>query len=480
MKKWWIIVIALIVGGCQSSGSLYQYTRSNIENRLAFLSEKLKKSIVNIQVVKEYYLWGKKKKYTALGSGSIISEDGLIITNYHVAGDAKKIIVTLWNKKKVYADVVGEDPLTDLALIKLKPEKLKNIKLEAVKFGRYEDIKDGDYVLALGSPFGFSQTATFGVVANKKRVLSLDFEQNFDVGQAENPITLWIHHTAPIYGGNSGGPLFNMKGEQIGVNARGVIGGLSLAIAVNVVEDVVSRFKKYNGKPQWAYYGWRLSELTDELKTFYRLPEEFEGVFISDVVFGSPAYNAGIRSEDILLEIEGQRVNAVGKEEIPPILRLLAGKPLNMPVHIKVRKPLGEIVSTTVIPEDWEIWEIPLMAEAPGFQREKDFFASEVYGLSVQKIVKKFAVKEKLTEPWGVFCTGVETGSIAANAGLSGGDIIKYVNDTPITNIDVFKDIFASLEKTRPEKIKLIVLRGNSIEYIFLKDVEKIVGGKIK
>lgn len=478
MKKILIGIVAVLVAGCQSTTDLGKYRETDVEKRISYLANKLKKSIVNIQMVKEYYLYGKKQKYSSLCSGSIISEDGLIVTNYHCVGDAKKIWVTLWNKKKVDADLIGEDPLTDLGFIKLKKsKKWENVKLQPLKFGRYEDVKDGQYVFALGSPFGFSQTITLGIVANKKRVLSLEFESKIDVGQAENPIVHWIHHTAPIYGGNSGGPLVNMNGEQIGVNARGVVGGLSLAIAIDVVKEVLDRILKF-GKPNWSYYGWRLTELTDELKELNKLPENITGVFVSDVIEGSPAYVAGIRSEDILLEVDNVKLDASIQEDLPPILKLLAAKPVGTPVSAKLRRKNGEIYTTTVVPEEWELWEIPLMAEEPGFQREKDFYASEVYGFSVQKIVKKMAVKERLTYPWGVFVQGIETGSTAANAGLKAGDIIKYIDDKPITDMDTFKKNIEELEKKRPEKIKLTVQSGNSIRYLFLRDIEKLVEKK--
>lgn len=477
MKNLGLVLLVLIVG-CQSNANFGKYQKTALEKRIAYLSERLKKSIVNIQMVKEYYLFGKKQKYTTLCSGSIISEDGLVITNYHCVGDAKKIWVTLWNKEKVNAELIGEDPLTDLGLIKLKKtSKLKDMKFEPLKFGKYEEINDGDYVFALGSPLGFSQTITLGIVANKKRVLSLDFEANPDVGQADNPIVHWVHHTAPIYGGNSGGPLVNMDGEQIGVIARGATGGLSLAIAVDVVEDVVNRLLKY-GRPNWVYYGWRLGELSDELKELNKLPDDAEGTFISDVVEGSPAYQAGIRGDDVLLEVDGVKLSASVREEVPPILRLLSGKPVGRPVVVKVRNKNGQIFVTKVVPEEWELWETPIMAENPGMQREKDFHASEVYGFSVQKIVKKVAIKEKLEEPWGVFVQGIETGSIASNAGLSAGDIIKYIDDKPITGMDIFKKLISDIEERKPEKIKLVVLRGNSITYVFFKDVEKLVSGQ--
>ncbi|MFN7182534.1 MAG: PDZ domain-containing protein, partial [Planctomycetota bacterium] len=316
------------------------------------------------------------------------------------------------------------------------------------------------------------------MVANKKRLLRVEFEGSGEQTQAEHPITIWIHHTAPIYGGNSGGPLVNLDGEQIGVNTRALFGtSQSFAVAIDVVKDVVSRILKY-GRPMWAYYGWKLTELNDELKEFLKLPENFEGVFISDVVYGSPAYNAGIRGEDFLLSVDGIRVSATIKEEIPPILRMLAKKEINKPVEVVIRKKDGQILHTKVIPEDYELWEIPLMAELPGFQREKDFYASEIYGFSVQKITKKVAVKERLEVPWGVFCTGVQTGSIAANSGLSAQDIIKYIDNQPITDFDTFKKIIEQYEKNRPEKITLTVQRGNSKTYVIFRDVEKLLKSK--
>ncbi len=477
MKKFWSLVIGVCVilwNGCQVNSYKGKYQKSALEKRIEYISQKTKKSIVTLEVVKEYYALGKKQKFISGGSGSIISKDGLILTNYHVAGDAKKIFVSLWNKKKVPAEIVGEDPLTDLALVKLKLEKLKGMELEPIKIGNYEKISEGDFVLALGSPYLLSQTASFGVVANKRRVLRMEFEAVDEQVQAEHPIVVWIHHTAPIFGGNSGGPLVNLDGELIGVNARGGGGGMSFSIAVDVVQDVVERLSNFK-RPKWAYYGWKFSELKDELKEFYKLPEDFEGVFISDVVFGSPAYNAGIRSEDILVSIDGLQVSAKIKEDIPPIMRMLSRKELHKPVNVIFRRKDGQVISTKVIPEEWEIWETPLMANEPGFQREKDFHVSDTYGFSVQRITKKFAVKERLEEPWGVFCTGTETGSIATNAGLMGGDIIKYIDDKPITDIDTFKKIIMELEKIRPEKIKIKVLRGNSLKYIFFKDHEKII-----
>ncbi len=249
----------------------------------------------------------------------IIDKQGFVVTNHHVAGKAKQIMCTLSDKEKLPAEIVGTDPLTDICVIRLCPQKRRTFN--AAKFGDSSRLRVGDYVLAMGSPHSLSQSVTMGIVSNTEMVIpGLFWPFKFTVdGEDVGSMICWIGHDAPIRGGSSGGPLVNLSGEVIGVNEISI--GLGGAIPANVAKNVAEQIIKY-GK---VSRGWLGLEIQPLLKS----SDYKSGILISGVFPGSPAESAGFQSGDILLRLAGSNVNVRFPEEIPSYNQLVANLPID-------------------------------------------------------------------------------------------------------------------------------------------------------
>jgi serine protease Do len=372
---------------------------------------------------------GRRHKERSLGSGFIIDKSGYIVTNNHVVAQADEIKVKLANGKEFDAEVVGRDSKTDVALIKIKGAK----GLTPLPMGNSQTLRVGTWVVAIGSPFGLEQTVTQGIVSAKGRSIGAGIYDDF------------IQTDASINPGNSGGPLLNLKGEVVGINtaivARGQ--GIGFAIPINMARDIVSQLKE-KGEVTRGWLGVQIRNLDESLASYYKL-KPFSAVYVENVIPGDPADQAGIRSGDIIVSVDGQSVTSD---------RELAGLIANIPVGKKSQIVLlrdGHRKTVTVRIAKQAAEEVR-MASAPG---TSDDLGLQVTDLSSEK-AQQFGLDE---DESGVLVVEVKRGSRADEAGVKVGDIIKGVNLQKVRNIEDYESLIAKVDKK--ESINLLVRSRN-------------------
>ncbi len=374
-------------------------------------------------------------KQQGLGSGFIISEDGYVVTNNHVVEKAEDISIILENGDKYDATVVGKDPKTDVAVIKFEPEG----KLQAVKFGNSDNLRIGDWVIAIGNPFGLGYTVTAGIVSAKGRSLGLGVYDDF------------IQTDASLNPGNSGGPLFNLNGEVVGVNtaivARGQ--GIGFAIPINMAEFVIEQLKE-GGKVARGWLGVYVQKLTPEIASSLNLKED-EGALVSDVTPGSPAEKAGITRGDVIVEFEGKKI-----EDVSDLTTLAGVTPPGTEVKIKLIHD-GETKNITV-----QLADSPEQEAGVGEAK-----VEEKLGLAVRELTPQMVQRFNLDVDEGVIIADVEGGSVAAEAGLRPGDVILEVDKQQIKNL---KDYTSAVDGVKPGSTALfLVKRGENTIYAALR-----------
>lgn len=294
-------------------------------------------SLVRISVVIVEHSAGREIRVEGSGSGTIITPDGFVLTNHHVAGRATRIVCTLFDRQEIPADLVGTDPLSDIAVLKLRPPSPRTFP--AAAFGDSSRLAAGDPVLALGSPLALSQSVTLGIVSNTEMIMPRTIRGGLSLeGEDVGSIVRWIGHDAAIYPGNSGGPLVNLAGEIIGVNE--ISFGLAGAIPGNLARSVAQTLMK-DGRVRRSWTGL---ELQPTLKG-----ETRDGALVAWVADGSPADNAGIRSGDLLVQVDGVPVNVKFAEQLPLINQMLAGLPMGQKVPMVLARASGA-VTVTVVP----------------------------------------------------------------------------------------------------------------------------------
>jgi len=292
-------------------------------------------SLVRVSVVYFDQQAGREIKGQLSGSGTIISTDGYIVTNHHVAGRPKRIVCTLSTKEEVPADLIGTDPLSDIAVVKLHPARPRTFP--AAHFGDSQKLQRGQTVLAMGSPLALSQSVTQGIVSNPEMMMPGNQGERLD-GEDVGTIVQWIGHDAAIYPGNSGGPLVNLAGEIVGVNE--ISFGLGGAIPSNLARSVAEAIIR-DGRVKRSWTGIEVQPRIDEsAKT---------GALVAWVADTSPAGSAGMQAGDLLLKINQTAVDAQYAEQIPLVNRLLLGLPIGQPSTFVVRRKAAD-VSLTVTP----------------------------------------------------------------------------------------------------------------------------------
>ena len=368
-----------------------------------------------------------------VGSGFVMSEDGFILTNNHVIEDADRIKVKFADGKDFTARVVGRDPKTDLALIKIDGAAA----LHPLKLGNSENLKVGSWVVAIGSPFGLEQTVTVGIVSAKGRVIGSGPYDNF------------IQTDASINPGNSGGPLVNMNGEVIGINTAIIPNaqGIGFATPINMATEILPQLQK-KGHVTRGWLGVSIQEVTPELAKSFSLDKN-KGALVAEVFKASPAEKAGIEQGDIILQFNGKDI--AESKELP---RMMAATPVGDTVALKVLRN-GKTITCQVNAGEMQEKEVASL-DTP----------RESLGLTVQNITPDIAQELGLEKAGGVVVANVEPGSPASDAGIQPGDVIQGVNQKPVKDVD---DFVAKIEKAgKQENVLLLIKRGNNNLYAAL------------
>jgi serine protease Do len=428
----------------------------------ADLAEKLKPSVVNISTTKTVRSGGfrspfgqgspfdrnfggddfferffgdmpqRQFKQKSLGSGFIISHDGYIFTNNHVVEQADKILVKLSDGKEYEAKVIGKDAKTDIALIKIKP----NDSLPVAETGDSEKLRVGDWVLAIGNPFGLEQTVTAGIVSAKGRVIGAGPYDNF------------IQTDASINPGNSGGPLFNMEGKVVGINTAIVAQGqgIGFAIPISMAKTILPDLKA-KGKVTRGWLGVSVQDISEDIAKSMKIKDK-SGALISDVFKGDPADKAGLKSGDIVTEINGKPV-----KDTHELLMMIAGFRIGETIKIKIVRDGQEKVLPITIAERTEKSE---MASAQQ--------SGEAFGMTVQEITPEIAQHLGLTIKKGLIVVDVQEGTVAEEVGIQPQDIILQVNKVKVTTMKEYqKEIAKAGEKG---SILLLVKRGKATFFV--------------
>jgi len=371
----------------------------------------------------------REYKQGGVGSGFVMNKEGYILTNNHVVEDADQIKVELANGKEYGGKVVGRDPKTDLALVKISGAS----DLHPLKLGNSDDLKVGSWVVAIGSPFGLEQTVTAGIVSAKGRVIG------------SGPYDSFIQTDASINPGNSGGPLVNMNGEVIGINTAILAEGrgIGFAIPINMAKEVALQLQE-TGHVTRGWLGVSIQEITPELSKSLGLKEK-KGALVAQVVPGSPADKAGIEQGDVIVEFNGKEV--ADSKDLPLIV---ASTPVGKSVTVKLLRD-GKVTDRQV-----KVGEM----EEKGIKASKSAASHKSLGITVQNLTPEIAKQLDLKKDTGVVVTGVEPGSPAEEAGIRAGDVIQQINRKPITNVD---DFVQKVETAKnQDSILLLLQRGQN------------------
>jgi serine protease Do len=376
-------------------------------------------------------------KERSLGTGFIISDDGYILTNAHVVDGADEIKVKLSDGRLFPGKVRGIDPKLDLALIKIDTGK----QLPVAKLGDSDKLRIGEWVMAIGNPFGLEQTVTVGIVSAKGRVIGA------------GPYDDFIQTDASINPGNSGGPLFNVGGEVIGINTAIVSGGqgIGFAIPVNMAKQIVQQLRD-EGKVTRGWLGVVVQPLSEELAQSFGLDRP-HGALVSEVVKDSPAERAGIKRGDVILRFDGQAIDE--RNDLPKVV---------------ATTPVGKAVTVVVFRDGRERElkvEVGQLAEEGGQLAEQGTTGGKL-GTTVAALTPELARRYSLDpESRGVLITVIEPGSAAAAANLRPGDLVVEVDGHEVATVKAYEAAIAQVGKGKV--LRLLIQRRETLFYTIVR-----------
>ena len=465
-----VLLLAFFLMLISTAGVCHAAALRNAPASFSEIAKKVSDEVVNIQVVTTTKLdgqdfhqffqspWGqddprndfferffgpsvpREYKQNSLGSGIIVGKDGTIVTNNHVVENADEIKVLLKNGKEYQATIVGRDPNTDIAVIKIEPDE----PLTAAELGDSDALEVGEWVLALGSPFGYEQTLTAGIISAKGRVIGAGNYDDF------------LQTDASINPGNSGGPLINMEGQVIGINTAiaGVGTGIGFAIPVNMAKNVIEQLKSH-GEVTRGWLGVSIQPLSDELAEYYGVKNK-KGAYVAGVEPGDPADKAGIQAKDIIVEINGKQV-----EDPRDLTRMVADIPVGDLAEVVVlRDGKSNKIKVKIGKRDDELIA---SRNKPGSTAP----TQNALGIRVEEITPDMANRYNLPETGGVIVSSLSPDGKAAKAGLQSGDIIKEINHEEITSLSDYNRVMDSIKEDTT--ISMFIRRAAGYQVIKIK-----------
>jgi serine protease Do len=390
------------------------------------------------------------RRSTSLGSGFIIDPTGYIVTNNHVVSDAEEVTVRLYDDTNLKAEIVGRDEKTDLALLKVQARE----PLPFVKWGDSDAIRIGDWVVAIGNPFGLGGSVTAGIVSARQREINA------------GPYDDFIQTDASINKGNSGGPMFNMSGEVIGINTAifspsGGSVGIGFAVPSALARHVIEQIREY-GRTRRGWLGVNIQTVTEELAEGLKLPRA-NGALVSNVAEGSPAAVAGIEKGDVILKFDGRDIG-----EMRRLPRIVADTPIDKTVDVllwrqgreqKVKVKIGEL-------NEAEVAALPEQPENQAPETAK----IEALGMSLAEVTADLREKFQLDqEAAGVLVIGVAEGSPAAEKGLQPGDVVVEVDQKEVATPQDVEAQISAARQAKQRVVTFLIYRQGDFQWVALR-----------
>ncbi|MGH0031765.1 MAG: trypsin-like peptidase domain-containing protein [Myxococcota bacterium] len=431
------IAVALAAGLLAASAPAVP-PHEELEQRIVAVAEKVKPSVVHIEAIVKF----NDRRNQVTGSGLIVTPDGKILTNEHVVDNAEKVTVSVpGTKRRFPARIVGMDRQTDVALLKIEPDA----PLAAAALGSADDVRVGQWVLAIGNPYGLDGTVSFGIVSAKGRDLEVpDLLNDF------------IQTDAMIDRGSSGGPLVDLDGRVLGINSRGQGRGIGFTIPIDTAREVMAQLEQ--GGIERGFLGITLQPLDRELADYLGIPET-TGVVVNSVLDDSPAEEAGLRVGDVITRFGDDAVEAEKDEDLGVFQRQVAAVPPGEKASVEIvrdgrRRSLGLVIGTQ-----------PKLDAAE---------AESELGIHVQEITANLARDHKLESQEGAFVVFVVRGSPAREAGLRVGDVIVKIEDAEVASLVDFRRQIARVASK--ERFLLTTRRGPETKFLLVKPGSRAVG----
>jgi serine protease Do len=379
------------------------------------------------------------RRVNSLGSGFIVDPDGIVITNNHVISDADEINVILNNGEKLKAEIIGRDQKTDLAVLKVKPDR----PLKAVKFGDSEALRIGEWVIAIGNPFGLGGSVTAGIVSARNRDIN------------SGPYDSYIQTDASINRGNSGGPLFNMNGEVIGINTAiyspsGGSIGIGFAVPSKNAVAVVDQLRQF-GEMRRGWLGVRIQQVTDDIAESLGL-KPARGALVAGVDDKGPAKPAGVEPGDVIIKFDGKDI-----KEMKDLPRIVADTPVGKDVPVVVVRKGKEETKTVKLGRLEDAEKAQVAARSDSKDDDKSV-VKKTLGLDLSNLTEDLRRRYKIKESVkGVVITGVDSNSAAAEKRLNAGDVIVEVAQEAVASADAVQKRIDALKKEGRKSALLLV-----------------------